>query len=479
MTGSQMMNRSGRNLCQSLLPVLTMLFVLHGAQIPAADDVAPQPSSRPAPTPSLVTNRIIFASSSQTPTGTYSDPTLSTRSTRPRVRPKLENLQKHKQATLEELHNKAARLVKALNEKKALQERAAAARAAADRQRALMAKAALERAEAERVAAEKAAAERAEAERLAAEKAAAEKLAAQKAEAERLAAQKLAEQRRIEDERAIAERQRLEEERRLAEQAAAERAAAEKAAAERAIAERERAMQEKAATEKALAELERIEAETRRPLMPVESFEPKPLEPTPESVAQLPTANAPLSIPSLPPANALPIVEQPASSKPMMPELPVQTVEVPSVEQPASESVAAGSPTPQPNSKTEPPSFSDTPIEGPIDRMALATSLFATEQHAGCLRALEGVDQESLKGEKRDWYRYMTACCLRKQGQLSEAESQYRKLLGQSETEWLSEAARWWLDHLNEQHKLQQDLAQVNSTLDTWQKEIHALQSAN
>lgn len=123
--------------------------------------------------------------------------------------------------------------------------------------------------------------------------------------------------------------------------------------------------------------------------------------------------------------------------------------------------------------------FEANPISGPIDRLALATSLFATKQYAGCMKALDALDKETLSAESQDWCLYMSACCYRKQGELSEAESGYRTIVNKSETRWLVEASRWWLSHLNDQQKLTADLTQVNTTLDTWQKEIHAIKNSN
>ncbi|MEZ6130167.1 MAG: hypothetical protein R3C59_15890 [Planctomycetaceae bacterium] len=466
------MKRSARYFCITL--AATLLVITTGDWFTAcraadADETIVTESSDTGLTPSQVTNRLIFAPAEQPPAGAYSALTLSSRSRPPRVTPKLDKLQQQKQASLEELHNKAARLVNALKEKKAQQEKAAAAQAAADRARALQEKAAAEKAAAEQAAAEKA----------------------------------MAEQRRL----------------------IQEQAAAEKAFTEQRVADRERSIQNKIAVDKVTPDLQTIRRAPGQPLQPVElpgslSLEPTPLKPT----GELPLAHQPLSIPSLPvqpapPAFDQPVVEAPVVGPPVLPEIPAQTADVqptdepptlteteptsdppedsppvaheipmqtvdvtpaselPSAELPAAESPPVSSQTP---ALTADPVDSSAPvIDGPIDRMALATSLFATEQFAGCLKALEAVDLETLNSEKRDWHRYMTACCLRKQGKLSDAESQYRKLLSQSETQWLTEAAKWWLDHLNEQHKLQEDLALVNSTLDTWQKEINALQNPN
>ncbi|MEZ6123117.1 MAG: hypothetical protein R3C49_08090 [Planctomycetaceae bacterium] len=115
------------------------------------------------------------------------------------------------------------------------------------------------------------------------------------------------------------------------------------------------------------------------------------------------------------------------------------------------------------------------PVDGPIDRLALATSLFATHQYRECLQTLESVVPDELSEENRDWVGYLSASCFRKLDNFPEAESRYRELLDKNRTPWISAGARWWLDHLNEQQKVRTEIAQLNSTIDAWKEEINGL----
>jgi tetratricopeptide (TPR) repeat protein len=125
------------------------------------------------------------------------------------------------------------------------------------------------------------------------------------------------------------------------------------------------------------------------------------------------------------------------------------------------------------------PTSALTTVDGPIDRMALATSLFATGSFGECLQILDAVDVEPLTKESKDWREYLAASCYRKLGKLQEAESRYRALLGHTEVSWLANATRWWLDHLNEQQKLREDLKQLDTTFHAWKVEIDALRTTN
>lgn len=118
-------------------------------------------------------------------------------------------------------------------------------------------------------------------------------------------------------------------------------------------------------------------------------------------------------------------------------------------------------------------------VSGPIDRLALATSLFATNELRECLKILEAVDLRPLSLEDKQWHDYLQASCYRKLGNRSEAESLYRSVLKRSNTTWLSKAARWWLQHINDQAQLKLKQDQVQQTLANWRKEIDNLKSAH
>lgn len=118
-------------------------------------------------------------------------------------------------------------------------------------------------------------------------------------------------------------------------------------------------------------------------------------------------------------------------------------------------------------------------VDGPIDRLALATSLFATKELRECLKILEAVELRPLSVEDQQWHDYLAASCYRDLGNRSEAEGMYRSVLQRSSSTWVSAAARWWLDHIDERAELEQKLQDVETTLDNWRMEIDALKKAN
>lgn len=118
-------------------------------------------------------------------------------------------------------------------------------------------------------------------------------------------------------------------------------------------------------------------------------------------------------------------------------------------------------------------------VNGPIDRLALGTSLYATDQFRECLKILEAVELRPLSVEDRQWHDYLAASCYRKLGDRSEAEDHYRSVLQRSTSTWVSTAARWWLEHTDEKSQLELKLEQVQTTVGNWRKEIDVLKSAN
>lgn len=172
------------------------------------------------------------------------------------------------------------------------------------------------------------------------------------------------------------------------------------------------------------------------------------------------------------------------SQAPPVPELdtpkevpvPPPTVPLPTVPPPISEAPLTNVASPE---TTHDETLVAAAVHGPIDRLALATSLFGTASYRECLQTLEVVDRESLSAENTDWCDFLAASCYRKLGKLPEAESRYRKLLGQTEIEWLANTTRWWLDHMSEQQKLRTDLNQLTMNLNAWKEEIDALRTTN
>lgn len=118
-------------------------------------------------------------------------------------------------------------------------------------------------------------------------------------------------------------------------------------------------------------------------------------------------------------------------------------------------------------------------VDGPIDRLALATSLYATDQFRECLKILEAVELRPLSVEDRQWHDYLAASSYRKLGDQAEAEDHYRSVLQRSTSTWVSTAARWWLGHMDEITQLELKIQQVQNTIENWRKEIDVLKSPN
>lgn len=114
-------------------------------------------------------------------------------------------------------------------------------------------------------------------------------------------------------------------------------------------------------------------------------------------------------------------------------------------------------------------------VSGPIDRIALATSLYATGQYRECLTILKESDDAESDSEAKDWAGYLGASCYRQLGNLTEAESRYRNLLDKKHTAWIAAASLWWLDHLSDQQQLTAKIEEVKTTTAAWKAELDVL----
>lgn len=114
-------------------------------------------------------------------------------------------------------------------------------------------------------------------------------------------------------------------------------------------------------------------------------------------------------------------------------------------------------------------------VEGKVDRMSLASSLFATGRYQECLNTLEQVEATHLHADDVIWKTYMTACCHRGLGNVKEAASIYRGIAGRSESDWTRDLARWWLDHLQEKNALVEQDRQIKQVLTDARKGLDEL----
>lgn len=114
-------------------------------------------------------------------------------------------------------------------------------------------------------------------------------------------------------------------------------------------------------------------------------------------------------------------------------------------------------------------------VDGPIDRLALATSLYAIDQHPECLKVLNELSLSRVNSEDRNWAGYLKASCHRRLGNLPEAEKLYRELLRGDRSEWISRSAMWWLDHLSSMRQVEKECQTLKTTAKAWKEEIDEL----
>lgn len=115
------------------------------------------------------------------------------------------------------------------------------------------------------------------------------------------------------------------------------------------------------------------------------------------------------------------------------------------------------------------------PVDGPIDRFALTSSLFATGSYRECLSVLDAIEFSKLRPYEKSWATYLQACCYRKLGQEQSAQQLYRSLVADPESGWVGEVSRWWLDHLQQKATLQKEYETLVTTVLQWEKQTNEL----
>ena len=106
--------------------------------------------------------------------------------------------------------------------------------------------------------------------------------------------------------------------------------------------------------------------------------------------------------------------------------------------------------------------------QAPVDRLALANNLFGAERYGLALEIYQHVAAEVESGTNREWVRYQIACCHRQSGNTAKAEKNYRIVAAAEDAPFLSEKARWWLDHVDKRRA-------ANATLQRLQTALKAL----
>jgi hypothetical protein len=113
-------------------------------------------------------------------------------------------------------------------------------------------------------------------------------------------------------------------------------------------------------------------------------------------------------------------------------------------------------------------------VDEPVDRLALADSLFASGQIDLALQAYRQVDGSVLAGEDRLWIEYQLANCHRRLQDYSEAERRYRQVAGEKEGGMYATQARWWLDSMTARRALEADLQRISQSLQSLKEQHNA-----
>jgi hypothetical protein len=117
--------------------------------------------------------------------------------------------------------------------------------------------------------------------------------------------------------------------------------------------------------------------------------------------------------------------------------------------------------------------FPEGIVQGPVDRLALADSLFAGGQVDLALQAYEEVDSSTLSGEDGLWIQYQLASCYRRLLDYPEAEKRYRHVAARPDGGMYATQARWWLDAMTARRSLEADLHRVTQSLQSLEQQTH------
>ncbi|MEW4490332.1 hypothetical protein AB1L42_19760 [Thalassoglobus sp. JC818] len=121
----------------------------------------------------------------------------------------------------------------------------------------------------------------------------------------------------------------------------------------------------------------------------------------------------------------------------------------------------------------------DGSVDGAIDRVALASSLFASGEYETCVQTIQSIDFAAHRTEIRRWLTYLHAGCLRKLGSDDESKRFYRKIVTEDPEDWLGNQSRWWIDQMSEKSELERNLHALTQSLDQWRIEVDGLLKSN
>jgi hypothetical protein len=109
----------------------------------------------------------------------------------------------------------------------------------------------------------------------------------------------------------------------------------------------------------------------------------------------------------------------------------------------------------------------------PVDRVSLADNLFGSGETELALRVYSEIGSVAVSVSDRLWVRYQLACCHRRLGNSSEAESTYREIANSPDAPALAASARWWLDTIQRRKRLEQRQQQLQQQLIVWEDYVN------
>jgi len=119
--------------------------------------------------------------------------------------------------------------------------------------------------------------------------------------------------------------------------------------------------------------------------------------------------------------------------------------------------------------QTQPSPPAEDDDNEPVDRISLADNLFGTGETELAMRVYSEVEPITVSASDRLWVRYQLACCHRRQGASSEAESMYREIANSPDAPDLAMSARWWLDTIQRRKRLEQREQQLRQQSKVWE----------
>lgn len=137
-----------------------------------------------------------------------------------------------------------------------------------------------------------------------------------------------------------------------------------------------------------------------------------------------------------------------------------------------SNDLSSTTPPPLPPADQSASSPTSLPLEGPIDRLGLANSLFATGQIAAAARIYSELEAVPLTPEERAWIQFQLAACDRRSGRLSAAQQRYRDLITAGRPDWMMPLARWWLKAIDDRERLVANAAKLKSLIQQLETEV-------